>query len=147
VIWFTFIRGEATASDLLARDTVQRWLREEGIAYDTTMSPVLGGPSLDEVDSSRYTHLLFVCGPAAGRQVDDLLTRFPHCVKVAVGVSEVDTTPPGFDVLITRDGPDGDRPDLSDGRRVADVEAVLAGRPAAQTVAELTAESLAAQIE
>lgn len=111
--WFTFFHGEATAGDLLARDTVQRWLTEEGIPHDTAMSPVLGGPSLDDIDAARYTHLLFVCGPAAGWQVEDLLARFPHSTKVAVGVSEVDTTPPGFDVLITRDGPTGDRPDLS----------------------------------
>lgn len=121
--WFTFVHGEATAGDLLARDAVQRWLTQAGIAFDTAMSPVLGGPSLDEVDSARYTHLLFVCGPAAGWQVEDLLARFPHCTKVAVGVSQVAGTPPGFDVLITRDGPDGNRPDLS---LAADVPALPA---------------------
>lgn len=111
--WFTFFHGEATAGDLLARDSVQQWLTDAGIAHDTAMSPVLGGPSLEDIDASRYTHLLFVCGPAAGWQVEDLLARFPHTRKVAVGVSEVDTTPTGFDVLLTRDGPAGDRPDLS----------------------------------
>lgn len=111
--WFTFFHGEATAGDLLAADAVGRWLAEAGIPHDTAMSPALGGPSLDDVDPSRYSHLLFVCGPAAGWQVEDLLDRFAHCTKVAVGVSVVGTTPPGFDVLLARDGPAGDRPDLS----------------------------------
>jgi hypothetical protein len=119
--WFSFVHGEATAGDLLARDTLCDWLADEGVAYDVAMSPVLGGPSLDDIDASRYTHLLFVCGPAAGWQVEDLLSRFPHCVKVAVGVSVVASTPPGFDAIISRDGPAGDRPDLSLGADLPDL--------------------------
>lgn len=111
--WFSFFHGEATAGDLLAGDTVRTWLTQAGIPHDTALSPVLGGPSLEDVDPSLYTHLVFVCGPAAGWQVEELLIRFRHCTKLAVGVSVVDTTPPGFDVLLARDGPTGDRPDLS----------------------------------
>lgn len=111
--WFTFFHGEATAGDLLAGETVRNWLTEAGIPHDTALSPVLGGPSLDDIDPSLYTHLVFVCGPAGGWQVDDLLGRFAHCMKLAVGVSVVASTPPGFDVLLSRDGPMGDRPDLS----------------------------------
>lgn len=111
--WFSFFHGEATAGDLLSGDTVRKWLTEAAIPHDTAMSPVLGGPALEDIDPSRYSHLLFVCGPAAGWQVEDLLVRFAHCTKIAVGVSAVASTPPGFDVLLTRDGPTGDRPDLS----------------------------------
>lgn len=111
--WFSFFHGEATAGDLLAGDAVCGWLADAGIPHDIARSPVLGGPSLDDVDPSLYSHLLFVCGPAAGWQVEELLARFAHCTKVAIGVSELDTTPPGFDVLLARDGPHGERPDLS----------------------------------
>jgi hypothetical protein len=112
--WFSFVHGEATAGDLLAAEAVGGWLAAEGVLYDTAMSPVLGsGVVLDEVDPSEYTHLVFVCGPAAGWQVEELLDRFGHCRKIAVGVSVVPTTPTGFDVVISRDGPAGDRPDVS----------------------------------
>lgn len=111
--WFSFFHGEATAGDLLAGEAASMWLDEAGIPYDVAMSPVLGGPSLDDLDPATYSHLLFVCGPAAGWQVEDLLVRFAHCRKIAVGVSIVDGTPPGFDVWLPRDGPTGDRPDLS----------------------------------
>jgi hypothetical protein len=49
------------------------------------------------------------------RSVEDLLVRFAHCRRIAVGVSGVSATPPGVDVLLSRDGPAGDRPDLSPG--------------------------------
>jgi hypothetical protein len=112
--WFSFVHGEATAGDLLAADTVCGWLTDAGIPFDTAMSPVLqSGVPLDEIDPSAYSHLVFVCGPAAGWQVEELLDRFGHCLKVAVGVSVVGSTPPGFDVLLGRDGPSGERPDLS----------------------------------
>src|SRR4051812_19979977 len=85
--WFSFLHGEATAGDLLARAAVLDWLSDADIPHDTAMSPVLGGPSLDDVDPSHYSDLVFVCGPAAGWQVEQLLARFAHCRKVAVGVS------------------------------------------------------------
>ncbi len=127
--WFSMVHGEATAGDLLALRTVRDWLEDEEVPHDVALSPVLarGGdeavPSagtadtarvvLDEVDASGYTHLVFVCGPVAGWQVQDLLARFSHCVKVAVGVSVVPSTPAGFDLVLARDGLDTDRPDLS----------------------------------
>ncbi len=111
--WFSFLHGEATAGDLLAAETVQDWLRDRGVDHQVATSPVLDdGPSLEDVDPADFTHLVFVCGPAAGWQLEELLDRFAGCVKVAVGVSVVDGTPDGFDVVISRDGL-GDRPDLS----------------------------------
>ena len=111
--WFSFLHGEATAGDLLAAQTVTAWLGEAGVEHETAFSPVLGGgPNLDQVDPAEFTHLFFVCGPAAGWQVEGLLERFSHCVKVAVGVSVLDGTPTDFDVIVSRDGI-GRRPDLS----------------------------------
>lgn len=110
--WFSFVHGEATAGDLLAGDAVRAHLREAGIEHEVARSPVLGGPSLEQFDPDDYSHVVFVCGPAAGWQVEELLTRFAGCVKVAVGVSVVPGTPDGFDTVISRDGIE-DRPDLS----------------------------------
>ncbi len=116
--WFSPLHGEATAGDLLAADAVCAWLDAAGVPYDVARSPVLhaaggGGVLLDAVDPRDYTHLVWACGPAAGWQVEQVLERFAACRRVAVGVSQVATTPDGFDVLLTRDGAHGDRPDLS----------------------------------
>lgn len=117
--WFSFVHGEATAGDLMAADAACGWLADAGIPFDVAMSPAFpSGVRLDEVQPEDYSHLLFVCGPAAGAQLEGLLGRFPHCTKVAAGVSVVEGTPAGFDVVLERDRDNADhrhpaRPDLS----------------------------------
>lgn len=112
--WFSFVHGEATAGDLLAAETATDWLDQFGLPYDVALTPVFeSGVLLDDVNPRDYTHLLFVCGPLAGWQVEELLQRFAPCVRIAIGVSVLPSTPTGFDVVISRDGPQGDRPDLS----------------------------------
>lgn len=114
--WFSFLHGEATAGDLLARDVTCSWLRRAGLPFDVAMSPVFdGGVDLETADPQDYSHLLFVCGPAYGAQVDRLLRRFSHCRRIALNVSIIEpgSEDPAFDLLLERDSKARVRPDLT----------------------------------
>ncbi len=118
--WSSPLHGEATAGDVLAMEAVARRLTAEGIGHDTAWSAVMcppGGLRLDDVDPTRYTHVLFVCGPASGDPAAEMLDRFPHCRRIAVGVSVVDHADPvltRLDAVIARDAPGiAARPDLA----------------------------------
>jgi hypothetical protein len=106
--WSSFLDGEATAGDVLSIEAVRDSLLEAGVDVDVAWSPRLraDGLSLEKADPNTYTHLLFVCGPAHGRQVRELHERFPHCRRLAVGVSIVAANDPavtGFHQIIARD--------------------------------------------
>lgn len=118
--WSSVLHGEATAGDVLAMDAVAEALRTAGVPHDVAWSAVMcppGGLRLDDADPARYTHLLFVCGPATGRSIAELHERFAHCRRIAVGVSVLDPEDPvtaGFHRVIARDGPgSGARRDLA----------------------------------
>ncbi|GAA1781301.1 polysaccharide pyruvyl transferase family protein [Streptomonospora arabica] len=117
--WFGFLHGEATAGDVGAAAAVSAALAGAGVPHDIGRSPhtLIDGPVLDDVHPGDYDHLVFVCGPAHGRQVRDLHRRFAHCRRTAVGVSVVDPADPavrGFHTVIPRDGAaDPPRPDLA----------------------------------
>jgi hypothetical protein len=120
--WFSFTHGEATAGDVLSMEAVQACLASAGIRHDVAWSTVMcpsGGLLLDDALPDRYTHLVFVCGPAHGQPVCDLHERFARCRRIAVGVSVVDAADPavtGFHEVLARDAPDGRaRPDLAGG--------------------------------
>lgn len=106
--WSSFLDGEATAGDVLSMEAVRDSLLEAGLGVDVAWSPRLraDGLSLEQADPNSYTHLLFVCGPAHGRQVRQLHERFRHCRRLAVGVSIVVPNDPavtGFHQVIARD--------------------------------------------
>ncbi|RKS04618.1 polysaccharide pyruvyl transferase [Nocardiopsis sp. Huas11] len=108
--WFSFLHGEATAGDVGAAEAVSAEIGAHGIAHDIVWSPHFRsrGPTLEEVDPAAYSHLVFVCGPAAGEQVTELHRRFADCTRIAVGVSAVDPTDPalrGFHAVLPRDAP------------------------------------------
>jgi Polysaccharide pyruvyl transferase len=93
--WFSFEDAEVTAGDLLARDTVAGWLRQAAIPHDAAVASTFRQPAeldLRAAEPSAYSHLLFVCGPAAGAPVEELFARFAGCQRIAVGVSVVDRT-------------------------------------------------------
>ncbi|MET9773700.1 polysaccharide pyruvyl transferase family protein [Streptomyces sp. NPDC006367] len=106
--WFSFLDGEATAGDVLALHRAEEELRGAGIAHDVVWSPGFRTDALHfaDVDPAAYSHLVFVCGPVHGPQVEELHRRFAHCVRIAVGVSVVDPASPavtGFDRVLARD--------------------------------------------
>ncbi|MGP2442556.1 polysaccharide pyruvyl transferase family protein [Streptomyces sp. JW3] len=108
--WFSFLHGEATAGDVLALRRVAAVLRGAGLAHDVVWSPGFraDGTHFDDIDPAAYTHLVFVCGPAHGPQVEEVHRRFAHCVRIAVGVSVVAPRSPavtGFHRVLVRDAP------------------------------------------
>ncbi|MGA5273342.1 polysaccharide pyruvyl transferase family protein [Streptomyces cellulosae] len=108
--WFSFRDGEATAGDVLALHRVETVLRGSGTPYDVAWSPGFRPDALhlDDVRPYDYTHLVFVCGPLHGPQVEELHRRFAHCVRIAVGTSVIDPDEPavtGFHRVLARDAP------------------------------------------
>lgn len=115
--WPSFLRGEATAGDVLSMDRVYRALNGAGVAVEVAWSPVFrpGALHLDHADPERYTHLVFACGPAHGEQVRRLHSRFDRCRRIAVGVTIIDPADDavtGFHRVLARDG--GTQPDRRD---------------------------------
>ncbi|MFB9462647.1 polysaccharide pyruvyl transferase family protein [Streptomyces cinereospinus] len=108
--WFSFRDGEATAGDVLALRRVEDVLRRAGAPYDVAWSPGFRPAALHlaQVRPEAYSHLVFVCGPVHGPQVEELHRRFARCVRVAVGTSVVDPAGPavaGFHRVLARDAP------------------------------------------
>jgi Polysaccharide pyruvyl transferase len=114
--WFSFVNGEATAGDLLARDMACEWLELAERPYDVALSPAFeDGVDWRSVDPSDFSEVVFVCGPAKGKQVDELARRFSGCRLVGLGVSMIEPLEDGhpFDVLLERDSSATSRPDLA----------------------------------
>jgi Polysaccharide pyruvyl transferase len=115
--WFSWSDGAATAGDLLARDVACRWLDDAGRDFDVANAPAFGG-GVDwrRVDPTRYSDVVFVCGPVeAGRRLDYLLQQFGGSRWTGLDVTmlrPLDTWNP-FDVLIERDSSATARPDLA----------------------------------
>ncbi|WAP59811.1 polysaccharide pyruvyl transferase family protein [Streptomyces sp. S465] len=110
--WFSFLDGEATAGDVLALRRLRAVLDHAGIPYDVAWSPGYRAEALHLSDAAEdsYSHLVFLCGPLHGPQVEELHTRFRHCVRVAVGTSVIDASSPavgGFHQVLARDAPGG----------------------------------------
>lgn len=115
--WFSFDPAEVTAGDLLARDTAVRWLTDAGLPHDVAVSANFRRPgdlALDDARPRDYTDVVFVCGPAAGKPVEEMFGRFPHARRIAVDVSVVDgTSRLPLDAVLERDRDGVARPDLS----------------------------------
>ncbi|AXB42388.1 polysaccharide pyruvyl transferase family protein [Amycolatopsis albispora] len=116
--WPSFPDGEATAGDVLSLRSVRSALTSARIDNETAWSPVFrpGAMRLEDAEPSRYSHVVFVCGPAHGAQVRRLHERFGDCHRIAAGVSVIDPEDPavtGFHRVLARDEPGGARPDLA----------------------------------
>ncbi|MFV0132934.1 polysaccharide pyruvyl transferase family protein [Streptomyces sp. HMX87] len=117
--WFSFLHGEATAGDVLALHRVEDVLRGARLPYDVVWSPGFraNGLHFEDLDPAEYSHLVFVCGPVHGPQLEELHRRFAHCVRIAVGTSVVDPASAavtGFHRVLARDAPGAEpTPDLA----------------------------------
>lgn len=108
--WFSFEDGETTAGDVLALHRVRAALDRTATPYDVAWSPGYraDGPHLPDAAEVAYTHLVFLCGPLHGPQVEELHRRFAGCVRIAVGASVIDASSPavtGFHTVLPRDSP------------------------------------------
>ncbi|WET82375.1 polysaccharide pyruvyl transferase family protein [Amycolatopsis sp. QT-25] len=124
--WASFRHGEATAGDVLSMRRVDEALSTMGLPHDVAWSPVYRPDDVDyeKVDPARYSHVVFVCGPAHGWQVREVHRRFAHCHRIAVGVSVIDPeddTVTGFDQVFARDHDGLGTPDLSLGMPTGEV--------------------------
>ena len=114
--WFSIDDGEITAGDMLACETLRRWLAAAGAPYDVAAIDGFrrdGEVAAGHVDPARYSHVLFVCGPVASPKIARLLRRFAHCQRIAVGVSMTPGAGRFFDAVLPRDDGRTARPDLS----------------------------------
>jgi len=115
--WFSVPDGEITAGDLLARDAAVADLERLGEAFDVAMTRTFApdddaSVDLERVDPGGYDVVLWVCGPARGRQLQRVADRFPSARLVGVDVSVVDGLAP-LHVALARDGEGEPRPDTS----------------------------------
>lgn len=86
--WSSVLHGEATAGDVLSMQAVAGALAAHRIEHELAWSAVMCPPGrlrLDDADPSRYTHLLWVCGPLTGAAPAALHARFAHCRPVRRG--------------------------------------------------------------
>ncbi|MET7452333.1 polysaccharide pyruvyl transferase family protein [Streptomyces sp. NPDC005574] len=109
--WFSFPHGEATAGDVLALERVSDVLGQAGITHDVAWSAEFRPEALhlDDVRPEDYSHLVFVCGPLHGEQIEHLHRRFAHCVRIAVGTSVIAPGGPavtGFHRVLAHDASD-----------------------------------------
>ncbi|MET7937127.1 polysaccharide pyruvyl transferase family protein [Streptomyces sp. NPDC005322] len=110
--WFSFLEGEVTAGDVLALRRVRAALDGLGIPYEVAWSPGYRPDALHlpEAAVDAYSHLVFLCGPLHGPQIEELHHRFRSCVRIAIGTSVIDAAGPavtGFHHVFPRDAPGG----------------------------------------
>ena len=112
---FSFDNWCATFGDTEAMRVVMSWLDDLGIDHDVACHPSNGltGVNLWTVEPTRYTIVVFVCGPWTPADHDVFLVRFPHCTKIAVNVSMIDPDDASFDHVIARDMAGTARPDIA----------------------------------
>ena len=115
--WFSFEEGHATAGDVLAGDVACDWLKQAGFEVDLAMvAPIGRGCDWRTADPSRYSHVVFVCGPfQRGALEVEFLARFARCTLIGLDLSmllPLEAWNP-FDYLIERDSNRAAHPDIA----------------------------------
>ena len=114
--WFSFRNGHATAGDLLTRDLIAAWLREAGCDCDVANAPPFaGGVDWRKTKASRYSHVVFVCGPFQDGELEQEMRRhFAGVPLIGMNLSMVQPLQSynPFAHLFERDSTRAARPDL-----------------------------------
>lgn len=117
--WFSFEHMGNSAGDMIARDIVCNWLREANVTYDVAVAdpfPFQGGVNIESADPSKYTDVLFVCGPFGnGSPITEMLSRFAHCRLIGVNLTLLHTLEQWnpFTLLYERDSSRQSNPDIA----------------------------------
>jgi hypothetical protein len=115
--WFSFEQMGTTAGDLLARDLACDWIKEAGLNYDVALAPPFhGGVNWKRVRPSRYSHVVFVCGPFGnGWPIPEFLERFKRTHLTGIDLTMLDPLDVWnpFDHLLERDSSVTSRPDIA----------------------------------
>ena len=117
--WFSFEHMGNSAGDMIARDTVCNWLREASVTYDVAVAdpfPFQGGVNIESADPSKYTDVLFVCGPFGnGSPITEMLARFAQCRLIGVNLTLLHTLEQWnpFTLLYERDSSRQSNPDIA----------------------------------
>lgn len=113
-----------TVGDTECLDIVCNWLDEISVPYDIApffekVTRLMKGTlDIRQVDASRYTHLVMICGPVWEAQLEKLrfpMESFAACIRIGINLTMVDSVNQWnpFDVLLERDSDRATRPDLS----------------------------------
>jgi hypothetical protein len=115
--WFSYDQMGATAGDLLALGLVREWLKAAQHDYDIALAAQFpGGVDWRLVDPTRYSHVVFVCGPFLNRRIErEFLDRFKMCRLVGLNLSMLEPLElwNPFDLLWERDSSVSCRPDIT----------------------------------
>jgi hypothetical protein len=107
----------ATAGDLAARDLACDWLTTAGFEVEVAhAAPFAGGVDWKQADPARYSHVVFVCGPAGnGWPLTEMLEHFASCHLVGLDLSMLEAleTWNPFSTLIERDSSRTANPDIT----------------------------------
>lgn len=114
--WFSFEEMGASAGDLLVRDLVHGWLREASYGCDIAVAaPFTDGIAWQDADPSKYSGVIFVCGPFGnGPPLVEFLRHFTGLPLVGVNLSMLQDLAEWnpFNLLLERDSSATARPDL-----------------------------------
>ena len=114
----------STVGDVDSLAYVIETLREEGIPYDVVpfirklTRHIEQAVDRTELDPSKYTHLIVVCGPFWPELLERRgfdLERFAHCVRIGINLTMIEPTRVWnpFHLLLERDSDRAVRPDLT----------------------------------
>lgn len=125
---FSVPGGGGTFGDIESQELVCRWLSQANVEYDvaSNLEDGVDGIRLTDVDDTKYSIFIFVCGPwYPYKKIPSLLLeRFNHCIKIGINLTIFEEGNAGFDYLLSRDDLENNRVDIAFGCKVEPVPVV-----------------------
>jgi hypothetical protein len=124
VTWFGSFKNWSTIGDYLSVKVLTEFLQDQQYDFDCACHKDFGGIkgrilSLNSVDPSDYSTLIFCCGPInnKNKKLKGLISDFNDHLKIAVGVSLFPKSNPNyynpFDFVLARENGEKDYTDLA----------------------------------